>query len=260
MTIFPRLFVREKDMTVKESLPNYLYKAAMYQEFANFYKYRNPSLHIYFYLKHIKNLEKESQRILTVNSQPSPARLRVFHLDKANQKLDISIDGTPFITNFSYSEMNQYLLISPGKHRIRINVSGNPSQQLLKKDISLAAGKYYTLVTTENHARMKKLLAFEDQPMVPVGEAKIRFLNLSPSAQEMDIAVKNRDVIFSKLNYCHATAYLGITPMKLELEARNAETNEVVLTLPTLSLEPNIAYTGIILEDEVILWSDFQHP
>ncbi|WP_404329024.1 DUF4397 domain-containing protein [Mesobacillus maritimus] len=250
-------------MTVNESAANYLYKAAMYQELSNFYKYGNLSPHIYGYLNHIKNHNKPSQRTPTTyrsDSQPLPARLRVFHSDKSNRKLDIYLDGIPIITDLSYSETNQYLLIPPGKHQIIINVAGNRGQQLLKKNIFLAAGRYYTLVTTKD-SRNQKLLAFEDHPIVPVGEAKIRFLNLSPNAREIDIAVKNRDVIFPKLNYRNATSYLGITPMKLDLEARKHGTNEVVLNLPILSLKPNTAYSGIILEnDDFILWSDIQHP
>lgn len=242
-------------MTVKGSAANYLYKAAMYQELDNIYKYGNMSPHIYDYLNHIKNHNEQSQRTLSYRSD-SPARLRVFHSDKANRKLDIYLDGIPIITDFSYRETNQYLLIPPGKHQIIINVAGNRGQQLLKKNIFLAAGRYYTLVTTKG-SRNQKLLAFEDQPMVPVGEAKIRFLNLSPIAREIDIAVKNRDVIFPKLNYRHATSYLGVIPMKLELEVRKHGTNEVVFTLPLLSLEPNTTYSGIILEnDDFILWSD----
>jgi hypothetical protein len=254
-----RLFVREKDMTVKENLPNYLSKAAMYQEIADFYKYRNPSLHIYFYLLHIKNLNKESQRILTTyHSQLLPAQLRIFQADKINQKLDIFLDGAPFITNHSCSDMYHYLLVPPGKHQIKINVAGKTSQQLLKKTMYFATGRYYTLVTT-NDSRNQRLLALEDQPAVPKGEAKIRFLHLSPKEQEIDIAVKNRDVIFPKINYCSATHYLGVTPMKLELETRNSRTNEVIFHLPILSLEPNTAYTGFILDNDIILWSDSQH-
>jgi hypothetical protein len=248
-------------MTVKEYLPNYLSKAAMYQELANFYKYRDPGLHIYYYLQHIKNLKKESQRILTTykkKPQALPARLRVFHSNHSQRSLDVYIDGSLVLTNLSYRERNQYLIIPPGKHQISLHVAGKPDQQLLNKSISLAAGRYYTLVTTED-SRNQNLLAYEDQPMVPVGEAKIRFLHFSPSSQEIDIAVKNRDVIFSNLHYGNATSYLGVTPMKLELEARRSKTKEVILELPLLSLEPNTAYTAIILDNDVILWSDIQH-
>lgn len=245
-------------MTVNECQPNYLSKAAMYQELANFYKYRDPGLHIYYYLRHIKNLNKESQRFAPAfkKNLQAPARLRVFHSNKTYEKLDIYIDGSPVITNLSYYVMNHYLLIPPGNHQITIKVAGK-ADQLLNKNIFLTAGRYYTLVTTDD-SRNQKLLAYEDNPMVPVGEAKIRFLHFSRDIQEIDIAVKNRDVIFSKLHYGNATAYLGVTPMKLELEARKSGTNEVTLDLPILSLEPNIAYSAIVLDNDVILWNDPQ--
>jgi len=246
-------------MTVKENLPNYLSKAAIYQEIADFYKYRNPSLHIYFYLLHLKNLNKETQEFLkTYHSQLLPAQFRIFHVDKTNQKLDVFLDGAPFITNYSSSDLNHYLLVPPGKHQIKINIAGKTSQQLLKKNMYFAAGKYYTLVTT-NDSRNQSLLAIEDQPAVPKGEAKIRFLHLSLKEQEIDIAVKKRDVIFPKITYCSVTNYLGITPMKLELEARKSGTNEVTFHLPILTLEPNTAYTSFILDNDIILWSDPQH-
>ena len=43
-----------------------------------------------------------------------------------------------------------------------------------------------------------RLLVFENQPRVPINESKVRFIHLSPDTPPLDIAVKDRDVDFSK--------------------------------------------------------------
>lgn len=235
---------------MKESQPYNLYNTA---SSANYYKYRNPSLHSFYTSNPFSNLCHASPR----NSRKqSPARLRIFHSAETTDKFHVYIDGVPISKTLPYKEENQYRFIPPGKHQITLCSSGDINETILKKEITLAPNRYYTLVTTAN-AQDTGMIAFEDQPTVPVGEAKVRFLNLSSEAREIDIAVKNRDVIFSNIHSGNGTTYLGITPMSLELEARKTGTKEVVLHLPLLRFEPNTAYTVLILENDVILLPEY---
>lgn len=235
-------------MNLKENQPNYSFNTP---NSANFYLYRNPSLHHNFVLNHLyrstRNLKNNR-----IYSEQSPARLRILQSVQSTDKLDIYLDGIPFAKHISYKEENQYLYISPGKHQITLYSSNNKRQPFLKKKISLDPNKYYTLITTADRQHTG-MIAFEDQPLVPAGESKIRFLNLTTVANEIDIAVKNRDVIFSNIHYGNCSNYLGITPMNIELEVRKAGTTEVLLNLPILRFEPNTAYSILILEDDILL-------
>jgi hypothetical protein len=101
------------------------------------------------------------------------------------------------------------------------------------------------------------------QRSIPKDETKLRFVHLSPDSPTFDIAVKKGDVVFPEVKFEQTTEYLGLTPMRVELEARIAGSKNIVLSFPTLTLRPDQAYTlvalGFVKEQpllEVILLED----
>lgn len=88
-----------------------------------------------------------------------------------------------------------------------------------------------------------QLLPIVDQPGVPEGKTKVRFAHLSPDAPAVDIAVKGGNVLFSNVSFKEVTNYLTLAPTTVDLEVRKAGTNEVVLLLLNVKLEPNKVYT-----------------
>lgn len=245
-------------MTVMGIQQNYLYKAAMYQELANYNK--NRSHHFFDNVHLIRGTNKASRGVMEANSHPNhsttkPSSLRFLHFAMNMPSVDVYVDDVLIANNFSYSHFNHYLSMPSGKHQIDLTPAGDSTTCILSKKIILQPGRYYTLAATDKSEK-QKLLAFEDQPYVPAGESKLRFLHLSPDLGDLDIAVKSRDVIFPELKFMGSTSYLGITPMKLDLEGRSPKNQHVVLTPDILVLEPNITYTAIISDDEVLLLRD----
>lgn len=245
-------------MTVMRNQQNYLYKAAMYQEIVNYDRNRS---HYYLYnVNRKKGTNEASMGVMEGDSHPicsptMPSNLRLLHFAMNIPSVDVYVDDILIANNFSYSHFNHYLSLPSGKHQIDLTPAGDSTTCILSKKILLQPGRYYTLAATDNSEK-QKLLAFEDQPYVPAGESKLRFLHLSPVIGDLDIAVKRRDVIFPELKFNGSTSYLGVTPMKLELECRNPNNQHVVLSPDTLVLEPNITYTAIISHDEVLLLRD----
>lgn len=92
-----------------------------------------------------------------------------------------------------------------------------------------------------------RLLIYLNQPEVPLNEAKVRFIHLSPDTPPLDIAVKDRDVIFPKVSYKQATEYLGLTPMTVDLEVRMSGSKEIVLPMSKVQFKTNDSYTIVFL-------------
>ncbi|SEM81591.1 protein of unknown function [Mesobacillus persicus] len=250
--------VREWDMTVMGNQQNYLYKAAMYQESANYNTNRNH--HSFNSVNRLKGTNEASRSAMVADHHPihsatMPSSLRFLHFAKNMPSVDVYVDDVLIANDFSYSYFNHYLSMPSGKHQIDLTPAGDSTTSILSKKIILQPGRWYTLAATEKSEK-QKLLAFEDQPYVPAGESKLRFLHLSPHLGDLDIAVKSRDVIFPELKFKGSTSYLGITPMKLDLEGRSPKNQHVVLSPDTLVLEPNITYTAIISDEEVLLLRD----
>ncbi|UII54501.1 DUF4397 domain-containing protein [Cytobacillus spongiae] len=232
---------------------HYLEEAALYDVLAGYYKYINPTMHIHYYQKHLKCLHKALNLMrMEANNGNSPAMVRVLHASPDAPNVDVYVNGNPILKNVEYKQSSKYMSLPAGRYQIDIYPTGTMVSTVISKKVHVEPGKFYTLAAIGPVSKLR-LAAFEDMPQVPAGETKARFIHLSPDAPAVDIAVKNRDVIFPNVSFKEATDYLGLSPMTVDLEARVAGTKNVVLSLPGIQLNPNEAYTivavGFVSDD-----------
>lgn len=234
-------------MSEKRTHSDYLQKAAMYDLLAQFYKYSNPNLHMHYYLKHFKYMNKANYS-MRVNTAPiqEEARVRILHTSHDCLDVDVYINGNRMVKSLPFKHISNFLALKSGKYHIDIYPAGNMVDSVLNKRITVESGKSYTLATID-HSKKMRLLVYQNQPEVPANEAKVRFIHLSHDTPEMDIAVKDRDVIFPNVSYKQATEYLGLTPMSVDLETREAGTRNIILSLPKIQFKANETYTVVFL-------------
>ncbi|MEH7299868.1 DUF4397 domain-containing protein [Neobacillus drentensis] len=234
-------------MSDKRTSTDYLQRAAMYDLLAQYYKYSLPNLHMHYYGKHLKYMNKALQFMRTpLPISQTEAKIRILHTSPDAPNVDIYINGKRVIRDLSFKQISNELSLKAGKYHIDIYPAGNMVDSVLNKKITVEPGKSYTLTAIDSVKKLR-LLVFQNEPSTPLNEAKVRFIHLSPDAPPLDIAVKDRDVIFPKVSYKQATEYLGLTPMTVDLEAREAGSKEAVLSLPSVSFKPNESYTIIFL-------------
>ncbi|MBT2695056.1 DUF4397 domain-containing protein [Bacillus sp. ISL-55] len=226
---------------------DYLHKAAMYDLLANYYKYLDPNRHVMYYHKHLRNINKavqlmRSYTVPTSQSNTLTSMVRFLHASPEVEDVDIYINGSRVLRDFSYKTNSSHMQLAPGKYQVDIYPAGDSVSTVISKKITVEPGRIYTAAIA-GPANKLKLLIFEDNPQTPVGETKARFIHLSPDAPAVDITGKNGDVIFPNVSYKQATTYLALTPMTVTLEAKVAGTKNTVLTIPDVKLEPNNAYT-----------------
>ncbi|PLR81047.1 hypothetical protein CVD25_06780 [Bacillus canaveralius] len=225
---------------------NYFEKASMYDMLAKYYKYLNPRMHVHYYFKHLKYIGKAVHSLRTAgapdNSMMRPAQVRVLHASPNGPDVDIYVNGNPILKNFSYKRGSNYVSLPPGRHQVDIYPAGDMVSTVLSKRVTIASGQYYTLAAAGPIEKLR-LFVFEDKPGVPENETKMRFIHLSSDAPAIDIAVKNGDVIFPNVSYKQETSYLGLSAMRVDLEARVAGTDKTALPLSGLTLKANETYT-----------------
>jgi hypothetical protein len=234
-------------MSEKRTHSDYLQKAAIYELLAQFYKYSFPNLHMQYYLKHLKYMNKAMNFMRSI---PQPlqleAKVRFLHTSPDSPNVDVYINGKRVIRDLPFKNVSAVLSLTAGKHHIDIYPTGNMVDSVLNKKITVEPGKFYTLAVIDPMKKMR-LLVFQDQPRVPVNESKVRFIHLTPDTPPLDIAVKDRDVIFPKVSYKQVTEYLGLTPMTVDLEAKEADTKTVLLSMPKVQFMPNESYTIVFV-------------
>ncbi|WP_308302513.1 DUF4397 domain-containing protein [Peribacillus deserti] len=228
---------------LKRDAEHYFQKAAKYDLLASYYKYTNPDLHIQYYSKHLRNLQKAVQGVRT---GPAPSRVRIIHASPDSPNVDIYVNGMRTMRDVTYKHVSDYLSLPPGRYQIDIYPAGTMVSTVISRKVNVAAGKFYTLAAI-GPAKNLRLMPIEDHLFVPSSETKVRFAHFSPDAPSVDLAVKNGDVIFSKAEFRNVTDYVGLTPMTMDLEVRLAGSSTVVLSLPNVRLNPNTAYTILVL-------------
>ncbi len=236
-------------MPNNRNLQWYFQKAAKYDLLAQYFKYINPAKHIDYYYKHLRCMNYAVQMMRTGNRisagdslRQGPAKVRIFHSSPDAGPVDIYINGFRILKDFAFKEDSDYLSFPGGQYQVDIYPAGNMVSAVFSRKISVESGKFYTAAAAGNAAKLK-LLLLEDQPAVSPGETKIRFVHLTPDAPAVDIAVKNRDVIFQDISFPKASEYLALTPMTVDLEARIAGTSNVVLSMPRIQFKADQAYT-----------------
>lgn len=227
-----------------------LEKAAKYELLSQFYKYTNPSLHIHYYLTHLNSMNKAFQLKShfpdSLQNNMSEAKIRILHASPDTPNIDFYVNSNCFSKEVQYKKITEYLLLPKGKHQIDLFPTDNKGSSLLSKEITIEPGKSYT-VAIIGKVKNLCLAPYLNQPEVPPEEAKIRFLHLSPDVPQLDIAVKNRDIVFPNISYKKVTDYLGLTPMTIDLEVRKAGTKNVILPMPKSKFLSNQAYTIVLV-------------
>lgn len=225
----------------------YFEKAAAYDMMANYFKYLNPNLHINYYQKHLHYLTKAFQFMKLENRndilvrQPN-AMIRFLHAATDTPNVDVYVNAIRMFKNLPYKHISNYLSLPNGKYHIDIYPTETSVSSILNKKITVESGKIYS-VPLINGENMLRLLAYEDQLIVPNGETKVRFIHLSANSPSVDIAVVKGDVVFPKVSYKKATSYLGLTPMTVDLEIREAGTKKALFPLHAQQFKANEVYS-----------------
>lgn len=234
---------------------DYFQKAGMYDLLANYYKYLDPNKHIAYYQKHLKymNLALQTMRTSMVPEQhvsTQPAKVRFVNASMDASNVDIYVNGIRVLKDFPFKEMSSYLSLPAGKYQIDIYPAGNMVSTILSRKVVINQGKHYTLIFAGGVKNLRWVV-LEDNPLVPRGETKVKFIHLSHDAPALDIAVKDRDVIFSNLGFRQHTNYFALSPMTVDFEARIAGSSNIALSIPQVQLEPKNTYTILIVGSSV---------
>ncbi|PGM54166.1 hypothetical protein CN946_16310 [Bacillus sp. AFS053548] len=171
------------------------------------------------------------------------AFIRLVNVLPKKISLDIYINRTKFISNLTFKESTHYLALPSGVHFVEIFKANDQSKPIHSEQISLLAEQNYTIAIGYNLDQIS-LFSYMDNHTLPKGEAKIRFINLSPNSPNLDFAVKagEGDVVFPNVPYRKASEYLPISPMTVNLEIRLTGTKMIIFPLYKSKFKENIVY------------------
>jgi len=226
-------------------------EAGIYDLLANYYKYTNPNLHIFYYQKHLQSLKKAMEQTQAffpdTQRQTEYGKIKILHASIDTPAVDIYINGMRIFKGLSFQTISNDLTLPVGKYQIDVYEAGKMVDTYCSQKVMVESNLYHTFAFIGEKEKVK-IYSYHEQPYVPYGETKLRFIHLAPQKGTLKIAVQNGDVIFPKLEAKTASSYLALSPMTVYLEARAMGTNELIASFPPLMLNENKAYSAILVE------------
>lgn len=161
--------------------------------------------------------------------------------------VDLYLDNAPLYTNLSYLAMTEYIVTSPGNHKIDVNAAGTQNS-LLSLTFDLQSEGSYTAVL---HGRIEipytinMTILFNDIKCPPEGSAHIRMFHSGPYLPPLDIYT-NGILLYSNIKYGEVAGnhYISIRAPEFNLEVKGVGGYSLLPPSP-LKVGPSKVYTII---------------
>ena len=178
------------------------------------------------------------------------ALIRVVNAIPSNPAVDAFAGDSRTFFNVAYKSVTPYVEIADDFQKLTLKPSGQ-SELLAENNESFSEGKHYTLLALPPAARDEKpeIRVIPDD-LVPVtnGKARVRVINASPDAGELDIyTMNNAEKLFAGVNFKSEAGYTEINPTTTVVEVRPEGKKEALLMLPQFSFESNKTYTIVVM-------------
>ncbi|MDI9319482.1 MAG: DUF4397 domain-containing protein [Phycisphaerales bacterium] len=144
----------------------------------------------------------------------------------------------------SYGDNTAYLDVLSGSQTFKI-VDGTVDTMVTKISNSLNTNIHYSMFLIDTFPKVHSLLLADDLTPPSNGNALIRFVQLSPNAQIIDVVntIKS-STIFAGLTYKDATGFKSVSPGVYDLAIRcDRTTDTVTYNMPTIVLSSGKIYT-----------------
>lgn len=180
------------------------------------------------------------------------AMVRFVNADPQGSSLDLWFGDSKAFSGVSYKGASAYTWLPAERKEFHLRTAGQNSD-LTQNSEGLTAGRHYTVVAVRHADGKVSLRMVEDDLKAPeAGKAKVRIMNVSPGAGELDVyATAKKDEVFEDVDFEDTTAYKEVDPSAGTLEIRQ-EDKKVPLVLPDMKLEPNKLYTIVVTGQQPI--------
>ncbi len=175
-----------------------------------------------------------------------PTFLRLLHASPDAPAVDVYANDRKIASNLKFKDLTDYINIRPGRYQIKVYPAGKRKTPVLEENVVIQSGSVLT-VSVIGGVRNLSLSVIEDPTESPRRDtAYIRAVHLSFNAPAGDIKLDNRTV-FRNLAYRGATRYASVDPGTYDLNIYRAGTNNKVLEITNLLLQPEFYYTVFVL-------------
>lgn len=171
--------------------------------------------------------------------------LSVVHASPNAEKFDILLDTKKVNTaDFAFTNKIDYLNVISGNRKITITKKGLTTP-LFADTMTLKPNVGYSLFVIDKLEVLKYLLLKDDLTVPATGKARIRFVNLSPDAPALNLAIAGKTVdVFTNKQFKQFSDFESIDAAeKVTFNVKNKETGTLEASIADVKIESGKIYT-----------------
>jgi hypothetical protein len=188
-------------------------------------------------------------------------QLRIGHFSPDAPAVDIHVDGESLLENVSFGTLGDYTDVDAGSYDVEIVPAGG-GDAVLSATLDLDSDTSYTVLAVNALADIEALVLTDDRPAVDGNDARIRFVHTVPDAPAVDIWAGGAP-LFESVAFGDSSSFATVDADAYDVDVRPSGSEDVVLSLPEISLDGATSYTvfatGMLGDDslDAVLVADY---
>jgi hypothetical protein len=187
----------------------------------------------------------------SVSLAPASATVRVAHLSPDAPAVDVYLDGEPVtgLAAVPFGVVSGYLAIPAATHQVQVFAAGTTTGPVIDATVTPSPGRSYTIAATGlvGDDDLVPLVIEDDRTGSGGGQARVRFVHLSPDAPAVDIVVASGPTLFDAVTFRDASAYVAVAPGTYDLEVRLDAGGALALPVSDVPLAAGANYTAFAI-------------
>lgn len=166
------------------------------------------------------------------------AYVSLYHASPDAPYLDITVDEQKLDADpLQYADYTGYRRFNSGVQRVRINPWGG-DYTVVDKRMSFEKSKNYSIFLVNEYSDLDMMVLENDAVVPGKDKALLRFINLSPDTPSVNLRQEDAgNLLASNKGFKEATDFVEVDANQYTFSVRNAETDEALLTVPTVAMK-----------------------
>jgi hypothetical protein len=188
-------------------------------------------------------------------SVEADATVRVIHASPGAPEVDVLLDGQTLLQGLAYGTASSYATITPEEHRLQVVPTGQTADAaVVDETIDAAPGQAYLLAVYGLLNDIGGDIYDVDLSEIEPGQARVRLINFSPDAGDVDLLETGGDEWFGDVGLGEASDYEDIAPGTYSADVRGDD-DRVLQTVADLTFEEtrvdDVVVLGQVADDSL---------
>lgn len=174
------------------------------------------------------------------------AYVSLYHGSPDAPDLDIEVDGRQINAYpFEYTDFTGYLRFYTGERNLRFGPYASSSIDI-DTTVDFEANQLYSVFVVDEFEDAGVVVTHDNSDTPAKGKAKIRVINLSPDAGDIDLIANGDDIWSADLAFKESSEFTEVDAAEYDFQVRSSANDDLLLTVPDIQLQPRYFYTIII--------------